>query len=61
MQQKQYSEFFFSKFGDYFQIKNGNITTIFPFFSFISQNFGQILDPKKKPLLGSSHYLTKIN
>jgi hypothetical protein len=30
-QKKQYSEFFFSKFGDFFQIKNGNITTIFPF------------------------------
>jgi len=31
MQQKQYSELCFSKFGDFFQMKNGNITTIFPF------------------------------
>jgi hypothetical protein len=55
MQQKQYSEFFFTKFGDFFQIKNGKYYNNILLFSFLSHIFGKILHPKREPLLGSSH------
>jgi hypothetical protein len=55
MQQKQYSEYFFSKFGDYFQMKNGKYYNNIPLFIFISHIFGKIIHPKREPMLGSSH------
>jgi hypothetical protein len=45
MQQKQYSELGFSKFGDFFQIKKWEYYNNIPLFSFISHIFWQKFAP----------------